>query len=231
MPDNRFYKKIKPTLWCWGAVVGLLGLISSAAEAQMFGSFGNKPQNNPLSSSSQQARPSQPVAPSKPAIRGQQPVAVAAPSLNNLISPEDDEDDTEDAAQEPKDWNPDKGVVQIRFVGNEVVVDDKPKTLLYMRNFKISQNLDGKTNCSMRFFVRSSAPEKITNLSFRLKWPKIETALSFDDVMPNVATYFDYSLIGDGCYSMDSAPNIIVNRCRIKGMSQRQCADTIQWIK
>jgi hypothetical protein len=227
MPDNRFCKKIKPTLWCWAAVVGLMSLLVSTAEAQVFGSFGGKSQSSPLAApAKQQTQP-------KPAIRQPQPTpnTAPAPSLNNLISPGADEDDEASATQEPEEWNPDKGVVQIRFVGNEVVIDDKPKTLLYMRNFKISQTLDGKTNCSMRFFVRSSATEKITNLSFRLKWPKIETALSFDDVMPNVATYFDYSLIGDGCYSMDSAPNIIVNRCRIKGMSQRQCADTIQWIK
>lgn len=224
MSDNRFRKKIKPTLCSLAAAVGLMSLFISNADAQVFGSFDNKPQNNPL------AAPTRQAAQPKPAIRQPQPAANTAPSLNNLISP-DDEDDAENTTQEPEEWNPDKGVVQIRFVGNEVVIDDKPKTLLYMRNFKISRTLDGKTNCSMRFFVRSSATEKITNLSFRLKWPKIETALSFDDVMPNVATYFDYSLIGDGCYSMDSAPNIIVNRCRIKGMSQRQCADTIQWIK
>lgn len=226
MSDNRFRKKIKPTLCPLAAAVGLMSLFISNTEAQVFGSFGSKPQNNPLAAPTRQA-----VQP-KPAIRQPQPAAnaVPAPSLNSVLSPEVD-DDEPSAGQEPEEWNPDKGVVQIRFVGNEVVIDDKPKTLLYMRNFKISRTLDGKTNCSMRFFVRSSATEKITNLSFRLKWPKIETALSFDDVMPNVATYFDYSLIGDGCYSMDSAPNIIVNRCRIKGMSQRQCADTIQWIK
>ena len=224
MSDNHFCTKNNPTLRCLVAVVGMMSLFASTAEAQVFGSFGSKQQNNPVPAPAKQ--PAQP----KPSIRQPQPAANTAPSLNNLISP-DDEDDAENTTQEPEEWNPDKGVVQIRFVGNEVVIDDKPKTLLYMRNFKISQTLDGKTNCSMRFFVRSSATEKITNLSFRLKWPKLETALSFDDVMPNVATYFDYSLIGDGCYSMDSAPNIIVNRCRIKGMSQRQCADTIQWIK
>lgn len=227
MPDNRFCKKIKSAVLYGFAVVGLASIFAAAAEAQIFGSTGNRAQNNPL------AAPAQPAAQPRPTIRGQQPSAAAAlPSVNNLLSPVVDEDDDDEVAnQQPIDRNQDKSVVQIRFVGNDVVIDDKPKILIYMRNFKISRTITNKTNCSMRFYVLSSASEKLTNLSFRLKWPKMETALAFDDVMPNVATYFDYSLIGDGCYSMDSAPNIIVNRCRIKGMSQRQCADAIQWMK
>lgn len=227
MPDNRFCKKIKSAVLYGFAVVGLASIFAAAAEAQIFGSGGNNQQNNPL------AAPARPAAQPRPTIRGQQPsVAAALPSVNNLLSPVVDEDDDDEVAnQQPIDRNQDKSVVQIRFVGNDVVIDDKPKILIYMRNFKISRTITNKTNCSMRFYVLSSASEKLTNLSFRLKWPKMETALAFDDVMPNVATYFDYSLIGDGCYSMDSAPNIIVNRCRIKGMSQRQCADAIQWMK
>ncbi len=227
MPDNRFCKKIKSAVLYGFVVVGLASIFAAAAEAQIFGSTGNRAQNNPL------AAPAQPAAQPRPTIRGQQPsAATALPSVNNLLSPVVDEDDDDEVAnQHPIDRNQDKSVVQIRFVGNDVVIDDKPKILIYMRNFKISRTITNKTNCSMRFYVLSSASEKLTNLSFRLKWPKMETALAFDDVMPNVATYFDYSLIGDGCYSMDSAPNIIVNRCRIKGMSQRQCADAIQWMK
>ncbi len=108
---------------------------------------------------------------------------------------------------------------------------EEPKIMLYMRDFKVASNLNGRPSCTMRFYITSSIPEKITNISYRLKWPNMETALSFDDVAPNMPTYFDYALLGKGCYSMDKAPNIIVNRCRIKNMSQRQCADAIQWVE
>lgn len=120
---------------------------------------------------------------------------------------------------------------QVRFVNGTVELEDDPKILLYYRDFKISRNMNGSVNCTMRFYVLSTIKEKISNISYRLKWPKIETALSFDDIQPNVATYFDYSLLGNGCYSMDKAPNIIVNRCRVKGMTQRQCADAIEWLE
>lgn len=136
-------------------------------------------------------------------------------------------DDGRDAPPE----EPKPVAVELRFVGGEVLVETRPKIYLYSRDFKISRNMNGSVNCTMRFYVLSTAKEKITNLSYRLKWPGMETALSFDDVSPNKATFYDYSLLGNGCYTMDKAPNVIVNRCRIKGMSQRQCADAIQWIE
>ena len=37
--------------------------------------------------------------------------------------------------------------------------------------------------------------------------------------MPNRPTYVEYALMGKGCYSMDKSPNIVVNRCRGKGIS------------
>lgn len=107
----------------------------------------------------------------------------------------------------------------------------KPEIQLSMGNFSVSKGLNGILSCSMRFYVRSTVPERISNVSYRLKWPKMETPLSFDGVEAGTVLYRDYTLLGNGCYSMDVAPNIIVNRCRIKGMSQQECADLIRWVK
>jgi len=56
------------------------------------------------------------------------------------------------------------------------------------------------------------------------------TTLSFANVAPNTPTAYNYTLMGDGCYTMDKMPNIIVNRCRVKGLSSAQCADKIVWL-
>jgi len=56
------------------------------------------------------------------------------------------------------------------------------------------------------------------------------TVLSFNSVTPQVEYHYTYSLLGDGCYSMDKAPNIVINRCRVKGMSQQVCASKVRWI-
>ena len=142
------------------------------------------------------------------------------PASNSQEEEDDDDDDT--------DTTP--AAFQFKFVGNEVVAQNTPRIMLYMRNFKISRNINGIPNCNMRFYVLSTLSEKITNISYRLKWPNIETALSFDNVKPNTAMYFDYSLLGNGCYNMDKAPNIVVNRCRVKGISQQECANAIEWL-
>ena len=107
----------------------------------------------------------------------------------------------------------------------------KEEIKLYMTNFKISKTLSGSTNCSMRFYLKSTLSNRISNLSYRLKWPKIETPLSFDDVDPYSTVYQEYALLGDGCYTMDTPPNIIVNRCRVKDMTQESCASKIEWIQ
>lgn len=103
--------------------------------------------------------------------------------------------------------------------------------MLYMKNFSIYRSPSGRIRCSARFAVLTTLPVRLSNISYRLKWPKMETTLSFNDVDPGVENHFDYALLGDGCYSMDKQPNIVVNRCRAKGMTQRQCASKIRWIK
>ena len=37
--------------------------------------------------------------------------------------------------------------------------------------------------------------------------------------------------MGEGCYSMDKIPNIVVNRCRVSKMSARDCASKIRWLR
>lgn len=121
--------------------------------------------------------------------------------------------------------------INVRKVENNNKQNKDAKIYLFYRDYKVSRGLNGRTSCSMRFYVYSTVSEKITNISYRLKWPEIETSISFDNVEPNKPVYYDYALLGNGCYSMDTPPNIIVNRCRIKGYSQKYCSSIIQWTK
>lgn len=110
-------------------------------------------------------------------------------------------------------------------------VDPNEKIYLYMRDFKISRDMHNRTGCNMTFYIYSTANQKITNISYRLKWPDMETPVSFNNVEPKQTASIKYALLGKGCYEMDSVPNIIVNRCRIKGISQEKCSSMIQWSK
>ena len=84
--------------------------------------------------------------------------------------------------------------------------------------------------CDVRFIVLTNLDRKLVSLDVKLVWPGLTTALSFSNVEPNTPTYLDYTLMGNGCYNMDQMPNIVVNRCRVRGMNSAECADKIVWL-
>ncbi len=117
-----------------------------------------------------------------------------------------------------------------------VEVDEKGRMkkasniFLFYDQFEITNYLSSSAGCNVRFNLLSNLDQKITNLDVKLVWPGLTTTLSFSNVSPNTQTYYNYALIGDGCYNMDKAPNIIVNRCRVKGMTAAECANKIIWL-
>ena len=104
------------------------------------------------------------------------------------------------------------------------------KIFLYYDNFKMSSYLSNSAACDMRFIVLSNLDRKLVSLDVKLVWPGMTTALSFSNVEPNTPTYLTYTLMGNGCYNMDQMPNIVVNRCRVRGMNSAECADKIVWL-
>lgn len=113
----------------------------------------------------------------------------------------------------------------------EAMPEDDALIFLYYSDFSLEQTLSGTIMCNVRFNIMTTLDRKLNNLSVRLKWPKLETTLSFVSVNPNEQTYLSYTLLGEGCYTMDKLPNIIVNRCRVKNMTQQDCAGRIRWLK
>ena len=107
---------------------------------------------------------------------------------------------------------------------------DDGNIFLYYSNFKISRTAATGLGCRVRFHILNGLNSRVSNVSIKLVWPGINTPLSFNNVNPNTENYFDYALFGDGCYQMDKIPNIVVNRCRVKGMSQEACANRIRWL-
>ncbi len=113
--------------------------------------------------------------------------------------------------------------------GKSVVV--KNKIFLFYKDFRINRSVSGMTSCDVSFFVVTNLDRRLINLDVKLVWPNMTTVVSFANVQPNTQTYYNYALMGDGCYSMDKMPNIVVNRCRVKGMSSAECASNIVWLR
>ncbi len=108
--------------------------------------------------------------------------------------------------------------------------EDDGNIFLYYSNFKMRRTLATGLGCQVRFHILNGLNKRVSNLSVKLVWPGLNTPLSFDNINPNTENYFDYALFGEGCYQMDKIPNIVVNRCRVKGMSQEGCANRIRWL-
>ncbi len=101
---------------------------------------------------------------------------------------------------------------------------------LFYDEFKIHHAFGNFTSCDVRFNILSNLDRKITQLDVKLVWPDLTTTLSFHDVPPYTQQYYNYTLLGKGCYSLDKAPNIVVNRCRAKGLTSVECAKKILWV-
>lgn len=101
---------------------------------------------------------------------------------------------------------------------------------LFYSDFRITRTAATGLGCRVRFHILNGLNNRVSNVSVKLVWPGLNTPLSFNNVNPNTENYFDYALFGDGCYQMDKIPNIVVNRCRVKGMSQEACANRIRWL-
>ncbi len=228
------------------AVAGVL--FWNAADAQYFGSA-SAPVGGRRPAATQAARA---AAQNAPTAMENQPLADSSENRYSAVEPAPKEPATETVSEpvtSPFDYaygRPTKNKSaaepakqpyrRYSTVGGVTVETDEEHEedeliMLYMKNFSVYRSPSGQTRCSARFAVLTTLPVKLSNISYRLKWPNMETVLSFSDVEPGVENHFDYGLLGDGCFSMDRQPNIVVNRCRAKGMTQRECASKIRWIK
>ncbi len=118
-----------------------------------------------------------------------------------------------------------------KIVNGEIVPDNKRSILISYEDYQINRSFDNWMRCSMRIYVLNDLTEKINNFSFKLHWPEISTTVQMNRLNPGVRTYKDIVLLGNGCLHMDKTPTIEVNRCRVKGMSQEECADAVKWYR
>lgn len=140
--------------------------------------------------------------------------------------------DNKQKAQPERDPE-ERSVYSFKVINGEIVVDDNAdrNILVYYGNYKINQRFDNWISCSIRVYVLNDLPTKITSFGAKLHWPDITTTIQMNHLEPGVKNYKDIMLLGEGCLHLDKTPTIEVNRCRVKGMSQEDCADAVKWFK
>ena len=137
-----------------------------------------------------------------------------------------------ESSQEKKYDNTERKVFTLKMVNGEIVTDNPPRSILISyENYQINKSFDNWIRCSLRIYVLNDLTERINNFSFKLHWPEMDTSIQMNRLNPGVRTYKDVVLLGEGCFNLDKAPTVEVNRCRVKGMTQEQCADAVKWFQ
>lgn len=191
--------------------------VSNMAEAQMFAP-------NQGSANQKAAAQNTAAASSNQAGAKKQTILDENGAPNYVVKKFDSDDDS------VKYDNSERKVFTLKMVGDELVVDDNARTILISyENYQINQSFDNWVRCSLRVYVLNDLTERVTNFSFKLHWPDIDASVQMNRLNPGVRTYKDIVLLGNGCFNLDKTPTIEVNRCRVKGMSQEQCADAVKW--
>lgn len=191
--------------------------VSNMAEAQMFAP-------NQGSANQKAAAQNTAAASSNQAAAKKQPILDENGAPNYVVKKFDSDDDS------VKYDNSERKVFTLKMVGDELVVDDNARTILISyENYQINRSFDNWVRCSLRVYVLNDLTERVTNFSFKLHWPDIDASVQMNRLNPGVRTYKDIVLLGNGCFNLDKTPTIEVNRCRVKGMSQEQCADAVKW--
>lgn len=137
----------------------------------------------------------------------------------------------ESKPEEPVYDNSEGKVISYKVVNGKIVHDKERKILISYDDFSVSRGMDNLVRCKMRIYVLNDLTERINSFGIKLIWPEITTAINLVKVNPGVRTYRDVMLLGDGCFSMDKNPTIEVNRCRVKGKTEEQCANAVKWYK
>lgn len=236
------------------AVLLLMGVVGSA-EAQTFAPAAQKTapktQNQPTASAPAAQKMIMPLdkAPrvaKVPTTAGKQPATVPATSgrqpekVQPTEAPEEGMENerkviknlgNENGQDNDKYDNTYRKVFHFKIVDGKLEIDDDDNRsiLVFYDNYQIQKGLDNLVRCTIRLYVLNDLKTRISSLGFRLIWPDISTTVQMNQVNPGVKTYKDLMLLGEGCYSMDKAPTIEVNRCRAKGLSAESCADAIRW--
>lgn len=220
--------------WCSFLALGGLLLGASIASAQMFGGESIVTSKEPRTETAQPSDASK--APDLKELVSDESVGKALADEKNALEQEQMMENVFvpggglDIINRPTEDGSKRGGMAVVEINEDGYSRRAEKIFLYYDNFKISGYLSNSASCSMRFIVLNNLDRKLVSLDVKLVWPEMTTALSFSNVEPNTPTYLNYTLMGSGCYNMDKMPNIIVNRCRVRGMNSAECADKIVWL-
>ena len=158
--------------------------------------------------------------------------SASSPKLEEATVEKNFNQDFEKADEAKKYDNSVPKISRFKIIGDKVVFEDTDtnrQILVYYDKYELHPAFDNIVRCSIRIYVLNDLRTRISSLGLRIKWPDITTTVNMQQVNPGVKTYTDQLLMGEGCLKLDKLPTLEINRCRVKGMSQEECADAVHW--
>ena len=96
-------------------------------------------------------------------------------------------------------------------------------------SFVLFKDVLGRQMCSFGVTLRSTLDKDIRMLALKLAFPLQDYAFIYRDIKANGVQEKFIRGIGDICYNLSEAPDIEINRCRIFGANEDECAKRIKW--
>ena len=96
-------------------------------------------------------------------------------------------------------------------------------------SFKIFKNIAGRQQCRFSVKLKSNIDRDIDVIGLSLAYPKMSFAFIFREVPPMGELVKNITTRGDICYDLSGAPDIHVNKCRIKNTDGKDCVSHIKW--
>ncbi len=96
-------------------------------------------------------------------------------------------------------------------------------------SFRLFKDIVGKMKCSFGVTLKSTLNKEINNFSLRLIYPHGTYAFIFRDIKAGGSDERFITTSGDICYNLSGVPDIDINRCRIYGASEKECAKRLIW--
>ena len=96
-------------------------------------------------------------------------------------------------------------------------------------SFRIFKNIAGKMQCHFSVKLKSEIDRDIKVIGLSLAYPKRSFAFIFRNIPPQGELVQGITTRGDICYNLSGAPDINVNKCKIKDTKDEDCVSHIKW--
>ncbi len=96
-------------------------------------------------------------------------------------------------------------------------------------SFVLFKDVLNRTMCSFGVTVKSTLDKDIRMLALKLAFPLQDYAFIYRDIKANGVEEKFIRGVGDICFNLSEAPDIEINRCRIYGANEDECAKRIKW--